>query len=167
MLHTDLSPELSLGHWVAGIRELFEEVGVLLCVSEQGAPPDMRQERLGDRLAQKRKDLIQGSTDFLTLLKSERLLCDAGCLGYFSHWLTPEESPIRFDTRFYLAVLPPDQIPLLTSEEVTHSLWVTPERALKFCERETLPMIFPTYSALRTLADFDSLESLFEEYGTG
>lgn len=29
---------------------------------------------------------------------------------------------------------------------------------------QKLPMIFPTYSALRTLADFDSLERLFEEY---
>ena len=164
MLHTDLSPELSLGHWVAGIRELFEEVGVLLCVSENGSPLDMRDERLRDKFAKKRKQMIEGAIDFLALLESEHLLCDAACLGYFSHWLTPEESPIRFDARFYIAPLPPDQSPLATSEEVTHSLWVTPERALKLCEQGTLPMIFPTFSALRTLADFDSPDSLFAEY---
>ena len=27
-------PDEALGHWVAVVRELFEEVGVLLCVNE-------------------------------------------------------------------------------------------------------------------------------------
>lgn len=162
--HADLSPQLSLGHWVAGIRELFEEAGVLLCVTEAGNSIDMKQEGLKGRLSQKRKQLIERSMDFLTLLDSEGFLCDASRLVYFSHWLTPEEFPTRFDTRFYLAPLPPGQNPLPTSEEVVHSLWITPERALKLCREGTLPMIFPTFSSLRTLADFDSLNSLLAEY---
>jgi len=164
ILRADLSPELSLGHWVAGIRELFEEVGVLLCVSENGAPLDMKDERLRGKFAEKRQQVIAGAIDFPALLESEHLLCDAACMGYFSHWQTPAEFATRFDAWFYLAPLPPDQSPMPTSEEVTHSLWVTPERAMKLCEQGALPMIFPTYSVLRTLADFDSLESLFAEY---
>src|SRR5713226_1518958 len=35
-------PELAIGHWIAGIRELFEEVGILLCVTESGAEIDLR-----------------------------------------------------------------------------------------------------------------------------
>lgn len=164
LLGARLSPELSLGHWVAGIRELFEEVGVLLCATEAGRPMNMGQPEVKQRLAEKRKKLMDGSLDFLTLLKSEGLCCDASRMGYFSHWLTPEESPIRFDTRFYLALLPPDQSPLATSEEVAHSLWIQPERALKLCQEGSLPVIFPTYSSLRTLADFDTLEDLLAEY---
>ncbi len=167
LLGACLSPELSLGHWVAGIRELFEEVGVLLCVAEAGQPMNMGQPEVKQRLAEKRKKLMDRSLDFLTLLESERLFCDAARMGYFSHWLTPEEFPIRFDTRFYLAPLPPDQSPLDTSEEVAHSLWIQPERALKLCQEGSLPVIFPTYSSLRTLADFDSLEALFAEYHLG
>ena len=167
ILSMELSPALSLGHWVAGIRELFEEVGVLLCVTEAGTPVDMGQEGNQERLAAKRKSLIQKSMNFLTLLESERLLCDVAHLAYFSHWLTPEESSIRFDTRFYLALLPAGQNPLAISEEVTHSLWLTPERALKFCQEGSLPLIMPTFSSLRTLADFDSLGSLLAEYRLG
>lgn len=167
ILRTHLSPELSLAHWVAGIRELFEEAGVLLCVTEAGETIDIKQRGLPERCAGKRQRLIEGSLDFLTLLESEGLFCDAARLSYFSHWLTPEEFSTRFDTRFYLAVLPSGQHPLATSEEVAHSLWISPEEALRGCDAGTLPMIFPTFSALRTLADFDSLERLFEEYRTG
>jgi len=159
-----LNPGLSLAHWVAGIRELFEEVGILLCVAEGGGPLDMRETARKERLYEKRKALIEKSTEFETLLESERLLCDAARLVYFSHWLTPEEFPIRFDTRFYLALLPADQSPLSASQEVAHSSWVGPERALELCEQGKLPVIFPTYASLRTLANFDSLEDLFAAY---
>jgi 8-oxo-dGTP pyrophosphatase MutT (NUDIX family) len=166
-LRTELSPELSLAYWVAGIRELFEEVGVLLCVAESGGPVDANQDGLRDRWSRKRRQMIDGSLAFLGLLESEGLLCNAASLRYFSHWRTPEEFATRFDTRFYLAALPAGQQPLSTSEEVAESLWLTPDRALKLCEEGKLPMIFPTFSALRTLADFDSLDSLFEEYRVG
>ena len=160
-----LNPEICLGHWVAAVRELFEEVGILACVTEAGAPVEMKDEERGERLAEKRKALVEGSLPFHSLLESEGLLCDASRFGYFSHWLTAEIFPIRFDTRFYIASLPPDQTPLSTSEEVSHSLWLSPDRALKLFEGGELPMIFPTFASLRTLADFDSLESLAREYG--
>ncbi|MCH7762087.1 NUDIX hydrolase, partial [candidate division TA06 bacterium] len=41
-LGAHLSPELALGHWVAGIRELFEEVGIFLCVDKNGRLLDLR-----------------------------------------------------------------------------------------------------------------------------
>jgi len=167
MLGMQLSPELSLGHWTAGIRELFEETGILLCVDKSGKPPDTGEEQLKGRLAGKRKALVEGSMDFREILKSEQLFSHGAALAYFSHWLTPEEFSMRFDTRFFVAQLPPDQSPLASSEEVTESRWIKPERAVDLCERGELPMIFPTFASLRTLADFDSLESLFEEYGLG
>lgn len=159
-----LSPELCLGHWVAAVRELFEEVGILACVTEEGAPVAMKEKERTERIAEKRKALIEGGLHFHSLLESEGLFCDAGRLGYFSHWLTSEIFPIRFDTRFYIAALPADQTPLSTSQEVSQSLWISPERALKLLERGGLPMIFPTFASLRTLADFDSLEDLSREY---
>lgn len=158
---SELTPELSLGHWVAGIRELFEEVGILLCTAEDGGSPT---KRVRERLAQRRMALIEGSMSFQGLLESERLFCDLARLVYFSHWLTPAEFPTRFDTRFYLALLPSDQSPLSSSQEVVRTLWVSPERALDLCQEGVLPMIFPTFTSLRTLADFDSLESLCVEY---
>lgn len=155
-LGAHLKPDTALGHWVAGIRELFEETGVLLAMT-----PDGRSAEVSD---EKRRSVAGKQISFRELLESENLFCDGGGLRYFSHWLTLEEFAIRFDTRFFIAVLPPDQVPLETSEEVAHALWLTPERAMQLYTRGGLPMIFPTYASLRTLADFNSLESLLAEY---
>ena len=156
-LGAHLRPVTALGHWVAGIRELFEEVGVLLAMTPDGRSADVSDE--------KRRRVVGKQISFRELLESENLFCDGGGLLYFSHWLTPEEFAIRFDARFFIAVLPPDQTPLERSEEVAHGLWITPERAMQLYARGSLPMIFPTYASLRTLADFDSIESLVKEYG--
>ena len=154
------SPPEALGLWVAGIRELFEEAGVLLAVDGLGEPWAAEQ----DNLAEKHAALLKKTLSFRSLLESEELLCDASRLAYFSHWQTPEEIAIRFDTRFFLAALPNGQTPLPTSLEVAHSLWLTPDRALELFVKDQLPMIFPTFASLRTLADFDSLESVLKEY---
>ncbi|HKX49214.1 MAG TPA: NUDIX hydrolase, partial [Candidatus Binatia bacterium] len=81
-----------------------------------------------------------------------------------SHWRTPSQFQVRFDTRFFLAAVPAEHSPLASSPEVADSLWLTPDDALQRFTQGTLPMIFPTFASLRTLADFDSLESLFAEF---
>lgn len=159
-----LKPELSLGHWLAAIRELFEETGVLLCVTDAGRPLDMSDPERRKRITQKHSSLVAAAIDFQTFLESESLFCDASRLAYFSHWLTPQEVRTRFDTRFFLARLPADQVPLPISYEVSHSVWITPERSLELFHEGKLPMIFPTLASLRTLADYDSLQALFTEH---
>ena len=157
------SPRHAVGFWVAAIREVFEEVRVLLAANSSGERCSMH--RLGAlRLAEKRKAMLDGSLSFAELLESEELYCDLTGLGYFSHWQTPA---LRFDTRFFVAALPRNQIPLPTSYEVTHSLWLNPEDAMQCHERGELPMIFPTFAALRTLADFETLEDVLKEFGIG
>lgn len=163
LLGAHLKPDLALGHWVAAIRELFEEVGVLLAATESGQPVIMQDHRK-ETLLQKRAGLIEGRLTFHELLESEELYSDVKRLAYFSHWLTPEEFSTRFDARFFVTALPPDQAPLETSEEVAHGLWITPERAMQLYAQGKLPMIFPTYACLRTLADYDSVEAVLREY---
>ena len=153
-----LKPEIALGHWIAGIRELFEEVGVLFCA---GA---LQQKK--EALENHRRRIVRRESAFAAMLEAENLHCEAGRLRYFSHWRTPEEFPMRFDTRFFIAVLPPDQTPLERSEEVADSLWIEPERALKLAGEKKLSVIFPTYSSLRTLADFETVEGVLREYKT-
>ncbi len=162
-----LNPDFSLGHWMAAIRELFEETGILLCVTEEGKPLDMNDPGRRAKIAEKHAALTGGLIDFQAFLESESLLCDARRLAYFAHWLTPEEVPARFDTRFFLAQMPCGQSPLSSSREVTHSLWITPERALELFAEGRLPMIFPTLASLRMLADYDSVEALVSERRLG
>ncbi|MGH7809770.1 MAG: NUDIX hydrolase, partial [Candidatus Binatia bacterium] len=101
---------------------------------------------------------------FREFLEAEKLLCDLGGLSHFSTWKTPAHVSMRFDTRFFVAALPPGQAPLATSREVAHSVWLTPDRAMQQFDRGELPLIFPTFVALRTLADFDTLESVLKEF---
>jgi 8-oxo-dGTP pyrophosphatase MutT (NUDIX family) len=156
-------PHAALGFWIAAIRELFEEVGILLTVGDCGRPMSI-DPIPSDRLAEKHAALIAKSLSFTELLESENLYCDASALAYFSHWQTPAQNSLRFDTRFFLAVLPPAQTPLPSSYEVIHSLWLTPDQAIQLFERAELPLIFPTFATLRSLADFETLESLLEEF---
>lgn len=157
-------PLEAIGFWIASVREVFEEVGVLLAVEESGAPLILDAHR-AKRLAEKHAALLNLSTSFLELLESEQLVCDLAGLAHFSHWQTPSQTRLRFATRFFIAPLPQGQTPLATSYEVTHSVWLTPDRAMQLCNRGELPMIFPTFAALRTLADFETLESVLREFG--
>jgi 8-oxo-dGTP pyrophosphatase MutT (NUDIX family) len=151
------TPQAALGLWVAGIRELLEEVGILLAVNETGR--SWTPERVEKSPASQHASLHETTSSFQSLLESKGLFCDASKLFYFSHWQTPAPSSLPFDSRFFLAALPEDQ-------EVVHGLWLTPDQALKRFGKDELPMIFPTFASLRTLADFESLENLLTEYGS-
>jgi len=154
------SPRAALGFWLAAVRELFEEVGILLATENLAAD-------IASKLPALHRALLDRSLSFAVLLEQEKLRCDLARLGYFSHWQTPAQIPLRFDTRFFIATLPPEQTPLPSSYEVTHSLWLAPEQAMQLHERGELPMTFPTFASLRTLADFDALENVLREYRIG
>jgi 8-oxo-dGTP pyrophosphatase MutT (NUDIX family) len=166
IIGAQFTPTEVIGLWVAAVREVFEEVGVLFGVEESGAPLKLDSNRAA-RLVEKHAALLTNSISFLGLLESEKLRCDLDALAHFCHWQTPARFAMRFDTRLFIAALPEGQTPLATSCEVAHSIWLTPDRAMHMFGHNELPMIFPTFAALRTLADFDTLESVLREFGLG
>jgi hypothetical protein len=105
--------------------------------------------------------------DFATFLESEELYCDVAPLAYFYHRITPDHYPVRFDTRFYLAALPPDQTPLDASEEISDSLWISPKEALDRSQRGNFPMMPPTLAVLRTIRSFGSWDELRQVFNLG
>src|SRR5258706_14753290 len=86
-------PDLSLAHWVAGIRELFEEVGVLLSVTDDGAAP-ASDGASAARFEEKRRAPGAGALDFGAFLEAEKLFLDFTRAVYFSPPLTPEVFPV-------------------------------------------------------------------------
>lgn len=157
------APAVALGFWITAVRELFEETGILLAVQENGEPI-ARNTPLGARLLEKHAALLAKSVGFQSVLEGENLFCDAAGLAYLSHWQTPPHVATRYDTRFFIAAMPEDQTELATSSEVSHSLWLTPDHALQRFQSGELPMAFPTFASLRTLADFDTLKSVLHEF---
>jgi 8-oxo-dGTP pyrophosphatase MutT (NUDIX family) len=152
--------EIALGHWVAVFRELFEEVGILICVRETDARIQHDDEESRRRIELKRQALVRKEIDFAAFLASENLICDLSRAVYFDHWVTPEMYSMRFDTRFYIAAVPADQTPLARSEEVTHSLWIKPEAALARVDRRDFPILPPTTTVLGNLAQVGSWDRL-------
>jgi 8-oxo-dGTP pyrophosphatase MutT (NUDIX family) len=157
-------PEEALGHWVAVVRELFEEVGILLCVDETGVEIDWSDASAKKRIEGKRRAIVQKQLDFSAFLHSENLFCDLSRAVYFDHWITPDVYSMRFDTRFYMAALPGDQEPLARSEEVTHSLWIRPGAALAHMDRRDFPILPPTTIVLERLARLATWEQLRAEF---
>jgi len=160
ILGAHLAPPEALGFWIAAIRTLFEEVGILFAVKENGEPTTS-DSALNARLLEIRAARRDGTLDFPALMERESLICDAGKLAYFSHWQSSTEPSRSFDTRYFLAAMPDYQVPLATAAEATHSLWLAPDRALQLYHRGELPMAFATFTSLRTLADFGSVQSVF------
>ena len=160
ILGTDDNANQALGHWVAVVRELFEEVGVLLCLTESGDDLDLRDPGAKDRIELKRQAIVKNELDFGSFLESENLICDLSRAIYFDHWVTPEIYSMRFDTRFYIAKLPSYQIPLAASEEVIDSLWVLPQDALSRINRQDFPLLPPTTTVLAELGQISTWQEL-------
>lgn len=159
-LGSELEPEICLAYWIAAVRELFEEAGIHFFLPATGASTDTLSQELSARLALKRSALQRGEIDLPNLLLSEGLFCDVAQLTYFFHRVTPEHYAVRFDTRFYLAALPANQIPLHVSEEVAESLWVGPNAALERAEAGNYRMMPPTLAVLRRLSSHRSWAAL-------
>jgi 8-oxo-dGTP pyrophosphatase MutT (NUDIX family) len=95
-------------------------------------------------------------------LREEAGVCvETGALVPFSHWITPEDQPYRFDTRFYLAAAPPDQDARADGVETHDGEWIAPRTAILRYAEGTFPMIYPTIKHLERLLLFRDLDELF------
>lgn len=136
----------------AGLRELFEETGILLAdrLPAQAALERAREALLADRLT------------FRELAESLDLTFRKLRAVYFARWITPERLARRYDTRFFVAVSPEGAEPRLTPEH-TERLWIRPARALEQFHAGELPMLFPTWKTLEGLRGFGGLEEALAE----
>lgn len=141
------------GALAAALRELLEETGLLLADRDPGA----------EAVAGMRRALLAGERDLATLARELDLTFRAVRTAYFGRWITPRRFARRYDTRFFLAVLPPECSgfePELT-EELAGSIWLAPGEAVERFREGRLPMLFPTRTTLGTLAAHDRLDGLF------
>jgi 8-oxo-dGTP pyrophosphatase MutT (NUDIX family) len=137
---------------VAAIRECFEEAGLLLARDASGAHPDTSDARF----AAHRAAIAAGRESIQRVCASEGLTLAADELHPLSRWVTPEGAPRRYDTRFFVALAPPEQVPMHDDHEAIDHLWIRPADALARNERGDYELILPTLMSLRTLAEHDA-----------
>ncbi len=87
-------------------------------------------------------------------------LDDPDALVKFSRWITPAEVQIRFDTHFFLALLPAGQEPHVDGEECVDLGWYTPQAALEAHRAGEIALVFPTIKHLEQLGAFPSVNAL-------
>jgi 8-oxo-dGTP pyrophosphatase MutT (NUDIX family) len=158
-----LTADQAVAYYVSALRELFEEAGVLLVRDAAGrllslnADDTTLQERLAaTRLALQARDLSLGA-----------VLAEWGwqpafdLLVPFSHWVTPAVLAARFDTRFFVAEMPPGQAALHDTIETSDSVWLPPQQVLNNDYRT----VYATAQHLVRIAQFRTVPELLEFAG--
>lgn len=138
----------------AAVRELFEEVGLLLAVDECDRPlwrPEgAKLHRAALRRA--RADLNAGKRSFVSLLRQHRWTVVVDGLAYVSRWVTPPAARRRFDTRFFVMEVTGCIEPLPDPEEVARAEWIALPDTIPRADAGTLPLMRPTKTLLSMLA---------------
>ncbi|MBW3536888.1 MAG: NUDIX hydrolase [Actinobacteria bacterium] len=142
---------------VAAVRELLEEAAVLLAVE----PTTGRQAVLAtEDIGALAKSVHSGSRLLLDICRDEQLFIDLEALRLWSHWITPEAEPRRYDTRFFVAVAPPEQEAIHDELELTAGVWGTPASFLAQHAADEIRMILPTVANLRSIENFPDTAAL-------
>jgi 8-oxo-dGTP pyrophosphatase MutT (NUDIX family) len=141
--------ELARALVVAAVRETFEETGVLIAGPEAGTVLGVC---AGEEWTAARRELETGQLAMGTFLRRRGLVLRADLLTAWAHWITPEFGPRRFDTRFFVAVLPDDGVAHSHGTESDASFWIDVAEAVQAAEVGELAMLQPTLHTLRELA---------------
>ena len=157
----DLAPEPALAFWIAAIRELFEETGILMATLD-GTPLDFGDSALAARFRAHREALLAGELSFADLVERERLRLATDCLEYFSRWITPVNAPRRYDARFFVAELPAGQEAVHDGRETASVAWLAPAVALERTQAGALTLAPPTVRTLEDLRDLGTTACIVE-----
>jgi 8-oxo-dGTP pyrophosphatase MutT (NUDIX family) len=133
----------TLSFRIAAIRETFEESGILLA-RPKGSNTLVDAKRAAEIEAAHRTALCESKTTFPKVLAECGMSLALDELVPYAHWITPEGMPKRFDTWFFLAAAPPEQVGAHDGKESTDSIWLSPREALAGGESGRFKLPFPT-----------------------
>jgi 8-oxo-dGTP pyrophosphatase MutT (NUDIX family) len=145
---------------VAGVRELFEEAGILMACRRLSGAFDVEEDAAKERFRAYRADLQRGRTGMRAVAEQEDLLLLVDELLPFAHWITPEARPVRFDAHFFICPCPLKQVATADERETTAGVWISPEAALRANMAGAMVLSPPTISTLEDMLPFRSLEEL-------
>ncbi|NOX35386.1 MAG: hypothetical protein GXP56_16925 [Deltaproteobacteria bacterium] len=154
------SVENALGFSIAAIRETLEEAGVFIASGKGKTKKDFK-----DVSAYRLNNELPKSW-FRTKVIQEGWTLSFSSLGRWSHWVTPESMKKRFDTRFFIVIMPEGQTCMPDNMETKHGLWLEPEKALEQNLEGETHLSPPTIVTLTQLLKFNSMEDLKREIQT-
>jgi len=144
-----------LDYYCAGIRELFEETGILLALDKQAQWAECDAE-----VARLRTDVDRGVLPWSEFLKQRELTMAFDSLHYFAYWVTPLVRPKRWTTRFFLAESPPQQTACHDGVETIDSRWMSAGDAIEENRAGALEIPYPTMKTLKRLRDLRTVAAM-------
>lgn len=138
----------------AAVRETFEECGVLLAGTGETVCPDP------SVYSAQRAALVAKDLSVAQFLADHDLVLRTDLLAPMAHWITPKNEKRRYDTRFFLAVLPEGQDADGATSEAEATEWRTARAAIADWEAGRRFLLPPTWTQLRDIARFDSVADL-------
>jgi 8-oxo-dGTP pyrophosphatase MutT (NUDIX family) len=140
---------------MAAVREMFEEVGILL--ARRGTR--FSREADGEQV----RAIVASGKTFDEALRELRLEPALDRLVLFARWVTPRLLRRRYDARFFLAQLPPGQVIRPQEGEVTDWTWLTPRGAL---DNPEITLVYATRAVLESVASEPDAAELFSHART-
>jgi len=165
ILGGSFSPEESFAHWIAAIRELFEEAGVLLAYDQKGNFFQIKNQGEREKYLYYRGSLQKRELGICDVAQKEGLFFALDQLQYYAHWITPEARSERFDTRFFLTRYPSGQEATHDQRETTVGAWMTPQKALEENLKREVALSPPTLKTLEDLSRFKNIDEVFTSLG--
>jgi 8-oxo-dGTP pyrophosphatase MutT (NUDIX family) len=149
----DTSEEHARALVCAAVRETFEESGVLLA-----GPTDdtVVGDTTGDDWEDDRRALEARELSLTDFLDRRGLVLRTDLLRWWGSWVTPVFEPRRYDTRFFVAVLPEGQVTRDVSSESDHVVWMPVRDIVDAVADDRLAMLPPTYATCLELYGFTS-----------
>ena len=148
LVDVSLEDLLERAHRVAAIREMLEEVGILV-----GALPS---DSLNPGAMQAS---LKAGNPFSVVLSQAVGRLDLSVIVPWAKWHPRFQSHRRFDTRFYIARHHGDHSVTVDEDEVGHARWVLAEEAIADAEAGAAKIIFPTLCNLERLAAFPAFDA--------
>ncbi|MFU8817804.1 MAG: NUDIX hydrolase [Pseudomonadales bacterium] len=148
------------GYWIAGIRESFEEAGLLLAYDPSGELLSYSTPALRQRFDGYRQPLHAGTLSLQDICARENLRLAVDRIHFFNRFVTPMGRPRRFDTRFFVAEAPPGQTGRHDAHETVDSIWISPAEALARNDAREFDLMRVTRKQLEDLAEYPSKQAL-------
>jgi 8-oxo-dGTP pyrophosphatase MutT (NUDIX family) len=153
------SPEIALGSWVAGIRETFEEVGILLAYEAPGQWFSHGEGPALERLCRKRRLLFEGKLSFSRFLREERLTLACDRLFIFPTGSRRSCSPCA--TTSASSSPRPRRASGLSRRGGTHPAHLDPSReGLSRFSEGAFDMVLPTLATMKELASWKTVDEV-------
>lgn len=149
----DIAPLTAASLYVAAMREAFEESGILFA---HGA---------SHHHAAQATALLRDGLAFDALLAQMNLRLQSSQVLPWSRWITPQQPSVtnkRFDTRFFVAAVPADQVARHDDHETTESVWLSPRAALAQYWQGLIELAPPQIMSLVQLARHTQVQSVLQ-----